>query len=301
MAQDNMILGIPEGLATILIPVIITISLFFIGQMITFVTKKLSKRSESVSYRELILEWVEILEKPITQQIESCKEFSKKIGNSLELQPEVLVYNNFLIEKIDSIPIERYINTFVINTYGCKKEKYKKTYNLISQFDFIKRAQDEMLAKYETYHKGSEELMEEWNKDFITLDQTILSQSLSLKAANIEHPFQNEILQIVANWGRNSPNGQSSVINSKINLIEPLTKKVGQELKGNPRNDYAYNLDLNLQGLSITLRKLEAHNEGNKELFESISNNIDDSLKKLKEAKRFFDRETKLKCFLLLK
>lgn len=303
MNESSIIFGLPIEVARILIPTIVTIILFFLGFMISWTKKKFEKFSEIKSYRELILEWVNLAEKPIEKQIERCKDFSIRVGSSQELQPEILEYNNFLIEKIETIPIERYINTFVINSRGVKKDKYTKTYNLISQFDYINRAQKEMLSYYEKYHEYCNELLNEWNSNFINLDKIVVKRTLYNKA-NAQEPkdnFHDQVLKIVVNWGRNSSNGQSSIANSKINLIEPLVKLVDAELKDHPMNDYAYNLDASLQGLEITLKKIKENNSGNCILFESISHNMRESLSTLKNAKDFFKNKTKLRFVLNLK
>lgn len=296
MKQETF-LCLPLELAKILIPVLVTISLFFLGHVIGWIKLKYEKFKETKEYREMILEWINLVEKPIKTQIVSCKKFAEQVGSSQDLQPEVLEYNNFIIEKIETIPVERYIKTFVINTKGDKKEKYKQIYNLISQFDYLKKVQKEMLDYYEKYHSYCEDLMNEWNTNFINLDTIVEKHTLDTKAQAITtDAFHLGILEIVIKWGRNSADGQSSVLNSKLNLIEPMSVLVSHELKGNPINEYAYSLDICLQGLNVTLKKLKGNYEGNKILFSSISQNMETSLETLKNVKEFFNKKTKVRC-----
>jgi len=284
-------------LAKILIPVLVTILLFFIGYLIGWITTKYGKYKETKEYREMILEWIGLIEKPIQTQIDTCKKFAELVGSSEDLQPEVLEYNNFIIEKIETIPIERYIKTFVINTKGNIKEKYKRIYDLISQLDYLKKVQKEMLDYYEKYHSYCEELMNEWNTNFINLDAIVEKHTLENNVQDIPNdPFHLKILQIVIKWGRNSPNGQSSVKNSKLNLINPMVSLVSDELKIHPTNEYAYSLDICLQGLNITLKKLKENYKGNRILFSSIGHNMETSLETLKKVKDFFTHKTKVRC-----
>jgi len=296
MKQETF-LCLPLELAKILIPVLVTIFLFFIGHIIGWIKNKYEKFKETKEYREMILEWINILENPIKTQIVSCKKFAEQVGSSRDLQPVVLEYNNFIIEKIETIPFERYVKTFVINTKGDKKEKYKQIYNLISQFDYLRNVQKEMLDFYEKYHSYCEELMNEWNTNFINFDTIVEKHTLDTKAQSITtDPFHLKILEIVIQWGRNSVDGQSSVQNSMIHLINPMSDLVSQELKDNPINEYAYSLDICLQGFNITLKKLAGNYDGNKNLFSSISQNMETSLETLIAVKEFFNKKTKVRC-----
>lgn len=290
--------GMPEGIARIVVPAGITLLVFVLGQIIIWYRSQTAMKNEVMNYRDIILTWIDLIQKPVEKQINSCRELSKNIANSQDIQPERFVANKMLAEKVDSIGIERYISTFMINTTKPKEENQNDlmTYNLISQFNFLKSIEPIIADTYKNYQTQIIELMMEWNNYFMKLDE--LTSNWSKIIVDNKHPyfaFQQEIVKISNNWIKTAPNGRSTMVHSMNNLITPLGKIVGIELNANIKNEYAFQLSAILQQLRIIDLKWKTNIEGNSKLFEDIANSIDNSYKALLNAKKYFQEKTEIK------
>jgi len=117
-----------------------TVSFFVLILTLCFAwySKKRDKQLEVYSYRNIILNWIELTSSTIKGQIQACKEFATKIEDSEIIHPEGLNHVHMLAEKVDAIGIDRFINTFIINTtHPSKNDNNKMAFNLISQFTSV--------------------------------------------------------------------------------------------------------------------------------------------------------------------
>lgn len=293
----------PAEIARIFIPVVVTILVFFLGQFISWSVRKNEKRQEVKVYKGLISEWIYLLKKPIDDQIKRCNDFADKVGSSQDLQPEVFEINKFLAEKVLSISIEKYINSFVINTSGDKNENYKMTYNIISQLNFLTLNENEIPKIYDKYQRQTFEIMDEWNAAFRKLDYLISNQTklLGKDPHHYSAGFHKEVLAIANLWHQTSPNGRSSVKHSDENLIRPIDILIKKELASNPANDYAYDLSTCLQELRISLLKWNSLNAGNKVLFNRLADTLRLSSESLIKSVTYFKERTNTKCVFRIK
>lgn len=293
---NNQLAGIPLELARILIPVFVTISIFTIGQLISWTKAKHEKKKEIESYRHIILLWIDLIEKPLNQQIESCKDFSTRLLKSENIIPIKFEYNNLLAEKVADFPINIYIKTFIINTKGSdKKENW--CFSLISNFTFLKEIQKSIKSSYEKYQFETLDIMKDWNSNFTKLDDIIAVQTRLFKIPESNYPYSEfhiKIMRITNDWMGNSPNGISSFKNTIENLITPLSEIVKSELKTDSSNEYAFSLSSCLRDLRIINTKWQAHLTY-KDLFNTYAKQIEDSYGNLKKTREKINSNTKIK------
>lgn len=301
---QQVILGIPLDLARILIPAIVTVSIFILGQFVLWTKTKLEKWHEVTSYRNLILNWSDLIEKAVNQQISGCRLFTEQLEKSDDLNPQGFQYNRMHTDKILDISIDKYISCFVTNSTGDERQKEKWCYNLISQYNFFLDMEDKLPDTYKTYQKQTLEIMEEWNEKFSIFDDITSRQSQQVNA-NPEHEnalIHKRVMQIANSWRQSAePTGRSVYDNTMSLLIIPLANIINDEFLKHPSNSYVYDLSKCLQDIKIVDLKHKANKEGNIMVFNRIADTMTDSFKTLIETKNSIQSETSVKRFWTVK
>lgn len=292
--HDSLILGMPEGFARILIPVAVTVVIFFLGHFISWLKLKFERRKEVSSYKNLILKWIELISKSIEAQITNCNTFATNLENSEDMSPIRLSVSKLLAEKIDALPLEKILNAFSINTTGDKSKNYVMTYNLISQFNFLRHVEPLIIENFEAYVEVFDGLAKRWNLLFSEFDDTISVQSKEL-ANKAEHPnlrFHNQVRKIVNDWMKTPPTTNNSVKYTDEKLIKPLIILTAHELDLN-QSDYAFKISRVIRDLNVELIQWDNAKKVNAGLFRSIATTTKDSYQKLQEVNLYFKNETR--------
>lgn len=293
--SNPKIMGLPENLAAILIPVVVTIAIFIIGVFIGWIKKKYEKKDQVKAYRHIILNWINQISPAVNQLINACTDFSQRLSDASDIQSERFAFNKLLVDKVEQISIVNFIDTFVINSTDSKNKNYSMTFKLIAQLKFLKDIEESVSETYKSYQNQLRELMDEWNSNFADLDTLIFNESKRLASNRTTTPFHSETLQIANEWRNLSQNGRSSVTFSKSHLIDPLQLLVKKELNNNPGNDYAFDLSNCLQELQISFLSWKHLNNDFSLSFEQIAENINKSYTDLNEAKLHFNDNTSIK------
>ena len=294
VSNETLILGIPENLARILIPVSSTIFIFFLGHFIAWLKSKFERKREIDSFKSLILEWIELSKKPIETQILSCNTFAEELEKSEDMTSLLFNANKLLAEKIDTLPLEKMINAFSVNTDGDKDQNYKMTYNLVSHFNFFKHVEKSIEITFEGYNKFFDEIVVNWNSKFNEFDDIISIHSKEI-ANVIPHPyykFHLEVLKITKAWLASAPKDKNSIRHLEVSLINPLINFTALELETN-QSDYAFKLSSVMRDLKIHVVQWDNAKRANAGLFKSIAKNMGSAYKKLEEVRIHFKDDTK--------
>lgn len=294
---SEKVFGLPESVASILIPALVSILIFVLGILISWMKRKHEKRQETISYRNVILNWIDQIETVVNQQIDYCNDFAKRVEGSETIYPERLSSNKLLVDKIIQIPIEKFIYAFVTNSSGNRSKNYKMTFKLIGQFDFLNNIEKQIPEVHHSYQTQLLEIMEEWNKNFESFDNLVSNQTHKISNTHgslDKTSFHYKVLEIANMW-YSSSGGSSQVTFTMTNLIEPLSEIIGPELKQTPDNKYAFDLSAILQNLRITYTKWQTLNSEFSISFRDIANKIGTSYSELKSSKSHFIDSTKVK------
>lgn len=301
----NEIWGMPENFARIFIPAIISIAVFVIGQIIVWYRNQKAIQSETRNYRIVILNWIDLIKSSVDKQITSCRTLSQDIAKSQDIHPERFEYTKMLAEKVDSIGVDRFITTFMINSTSPKKsaDNNKMTFNLISQFNFLKAIEPNVAETYKSYQNQTLELMAEWNNYFMKLDQLTSDWTSKINGTHPYSSFHEKVMDIGSKWLQNTPNnGRSTMIYSMNHLITPLTSLVSVETNKNVNNEYAFQMSAILQQLRIIDLKWRTNIEGNSKLFSDLGTSIENAYNSLCAAKQYFkDKTTEKNIFSVRK
>lgn len=279
---NDKFLGLSQDNAKILIPVIVTLSIFILGIIVNTIIKKYERKSFLYSIKSVLITWIKLLEIPIKQQSESCREFNKRLQESNEMQPERFHFNNMLANKILSIQIKDQIDTVIINHQGKNEDKSKCLFNIISQIEFIDKIEMELRKKYDLYQGDSLKYMNEWNEAIQKLDN-VASMFRVKYFTNSSHPvrpFYLEYLRISNLFIHNNPQGANMqvYIDQFLVLISKLCKSF---ISKNSDEQDVYTLALVIQDLFVSIKKWNVTKSGTGELFMGIADSIDSSLETL--------------------
>lgn len=277
------IFGMSEDVAQILIPTITTILVFIVGQIIIWFRNQNKKYNEVKNYQNVILSWIDLIQTPVMQQVQLCRDFAVRMASSSSIQPERFSVKKMLANKLNTISVERYIYTFMINTKNPKGENDKMIFNLISQVDFLASIESDIVKKYKEYHNQILELMNEWNSTFNLLKKTVDDWS---------KPPITEFRQPVIDFCRKSLESnppQQDTLSIMNNLIIPLEKLVSQ----NSYNEDSFQLKPIFNQLEIIVYKWDVNKKGNSQNFNDIAKSIESSYRILHKAKEYFAIENK--------
>lgn len=303
--DPDTLFGMSEDTAKFVIPVIVTISIFFLTQVIGWVKRKWEKHTDIENYRGIILDWVELMGVAVNQQIDACLDIATRLSSVQNIHPEPFQFNKFNVDKVEAISIDKYIATFVTNATGEKKVNDKMTYNFVSNFGYLKGMEKEIQTVYDDYQEQTFRVMDEWNVAFRKLDDLISTQVVKIRINSevlaITGAYHIQVRDTVNAYISSIPGGRANVAQSIDGLITPLRVITNQELKVQPQNDYAFNISATLQDLRLVVMQWEANTKGAKIRFETVANNLKLSYKGLTDAREHYIKNAPLKFFLRVK
>lgn len=253
-------IGMPISIARILIPILI----FIIGLIANWFIKKYERKREILSFHSTITIWLNNISLPISKQISKINEFTLQISNYND-EPEK-EFNTYplLADKINEISLNRYIETFVLNTAGNYDMKSKEVFNMISSLKFIEQSENLISTLYERYLAGA-----------------IL--------------YKNEVLKFIEHTIQQFPNEYQNIEtnNDLYNILnyEKIIKKFIAE--GNVTNS-------NISSMRKTISTWKKHNDSYKEAFEKLAIKLNNAKTAIEISRTFFNSK-KLKHVLLLK
>lgn len=295
--NSSSVFGIPENVARILIPAIVSIIILFLSQIFTWYFKKRERQLEIQSYRNAILSWIGLIELSVTKQIKACREFAKALEDSKNINTERFTYIKILSGKIDDISIDKFINTFIVNsTHPLNSENNEMTFNLVYHFSYLTAVEPEMSKTYSVYQDDLFSYMNEWNNSIIELDNLVskYSRIINKNENNSLFSFHNTILTLCNKWKLSAPNKTITAESTINDLINPLTELVKQELSQNLNNEYAFEISALMLKFRILEKKWKTNIKGNAQNFYDYSKKIQSSYDVLKYSRDYFNNNTKI-------
>lgn len=280
---EKTFLNLPLELANILIPVLITIFLFFIGYLLNWLIQKSERKRELESIKTTITNWIDLIDLPIQTQISSCKTFAENLRNSIDLQPESLDLSQLHASKLKEFGLKELIETFITNLKGTESQKSKDLFNIVSQIEFLSSIETMIPEAYKIYQNHTFELMELWNKNLKELDdfKTSTVQQIGTQRTHPSYNFLVQINSISNAWVHNNPNGASLNI-TKTQLLDPLYNLASSTIIANSNDSYAPILESKVQDLKLVYKRKISHFDGNAKIFETYVSNLNIAYNTLK-------------------
>lgn len=286
--KEVRILGMSQGIASIIIPMSVSIIVFSLGIIIDKKREKNKEERERKKYKAAILKWIELLNTPIKTQINQLKDIADRIEKADDLQPEALNFSKSMANKINDLSVEKIISTFVIKENNTHKDDASQAYNIVSQFDFLSTCDDEIKEKYSEYRSRLTELIKKWNtlwKEFDNLRKNGSSTDSQ------DFDVWRKVLFSYKNW--RDKYGQEGRIDYNIistELITPLFNIIIRMRTEYPSSELAVQFYEVIYPLYLILNEWNMIKSGYRDVFNGIANRIELSYSVLYRAKTHFSK-----------
>lgn len=268
MVVTELFWGLPTSILRILLPAVISIFLFFLGFFINWLNKKRERKNTLQAIKTLTSTWIELLEKTIKQQANSCRQFAKDLRESDYISTEKFGFVNLLIDRLNEISLSNFTDTFMLNHKGSENENSKQLFNLISSIEYFTNFENEIRNVYKKFENETIEIITQWNNVVRKLDE--IKTTYAEKINEIEdHPskdFYNAFIKIGAEFQQNYPNGGTINQMQKV-VFNKLSDETQKFLRHNNKDILAIEV-LNLTtDLNIIIRQWNTHRIGYSQLF----------------------------------
>ena len=276
--------GLPIELASILIPVIITISIFGLGIFIQWRQNKKNRILKLSSIKTLIIEWSNLTENTIKLQHNLYQLFRNNLEAQQDLQPISISQEPFLIDKIDSLDLRELIELVIVNHDGNKNENAAILLNIVAGIHKLSNIEKSAIKKYDEFLDYTYKLGDEWNSKYKLLDEYLAS--LPYKISNSKNEFEKEYFQSFAKIFGNI-NEQSKKIGNNTqltitHLIIPLKDLCTKFIIKDSSFTEVYSIDTTLKELLLIWTKWMGYKNGINRYFKEIENITFESYKYLK-------------------
>jgi len=227
--NKNDFIGIPMEIAKFLVPSLLTLFLFFIGQIFSWYKSKSERKNELKSIKDSVEIWIDMTKSTILLQIQTNRKFINLLRKTDEITAQPIGFNNILMDKLNDYKFNQYVETFVLNCSEKQDTKVKCLFNLIDGIDYFRDYEMELRNIYKIFQDNTIELAKEWYNAYIKLDE-LKKNYISIFKGNPTHTsveFYKKYFYLFNSWVISNKNKKSlNEINSS--LIIPLFK-IAQE------------------------------------------------------------------------
>ena len=290
--KEVRILGMSQGIASIIIPMSVSIIVFSLGIIIDKKREKNKEERERKKYKAAILKWIELLKAPIYTQVEQLKDLASKIDNSIELQPEAFSFSKSMANKINDLSVEKIINTFVAKEKKENSGDSIHAYNIVSQIDFLSLCDGEVIKKYNEYHSRCIALVDKWNLSWNKFD--VLRKTSNSSDSQDYSVFRNVLIQYKKWRDRHEQNEHLNYNDISTELIVPLFQALSNMKEEYPSSSLAVQFYDVIHSLYLILNEWNIVKSGYRDAFNEMANQIEKSYSVLAEAKEHFNIKPEL-------
>ncbi|GHT65222.1 hypothetical protein AGMMS50239_24480 [Bacteroidia bacterium] len=273
----------------ILVSTITAITVFFLGEVFVWFRNKKQAYNDTKTHKETILNWITFMESPITDQTKELESFIEKIKTQ-DIYPQSLGTISFLADKVDNLPLESYILTFIINSKYKKGKKEKHTlqyltHSIINQFRYLVNMEIGLKESFRGYKQYFENLTKEWFIYWQQLSDFLKDNSLAMSKECLDY------LKAIKNTTVNEKHNIKE-LEPIINSIIELTVK---EMHVNPQNKYAFSFYPILQQVQKIIIDWTVGVRNYSKSFEYEKDKMLESYNSLKKTKEYLENDTKLR------
>lgn len=269
-----------------LLPVGISLFIFFLGQLLIIYFKKNDKKKHLQNSKETLQDWVTLLENNIDNMVENCQKFSNELSNEKKLQKISFSYYPTLINKISELDISEFMSFTTLNLRGEKKKNADKAFKIINEIEFMKSIENDILKKTDIFYDTVDDLASKWNTAYSELDNLKLSMfnEVGSDQQNLAYNFSHQVNDLFNSW-MTSNIDYLIVTNWKNKMIPELTDLIKVEFHVNAKNTYPSKfyskirvlseIIINWQGTQSNLSELiKGYGESYKKSYNDLHNYI---------------------------
>ncbi len=292
---------------------IVAICIFILGFIITGIINKANKRIELKLYKQLIVSWTESTKSSIDLFISKLQEFAIAVSQNESLNIAKYEHNLITFQRLNSLPIEKIADVLTLNIKIKRKgdsqgQATKMMYRYISQIEYIEACVSKITEEYyKSYVQNSKNVMDEWNKNFIALKNSLTHRRLHRDyehASERERHFYDliEIQFVKLQMQHRNANGEvpmslwdSDFIQTSMDSIEANLREDVNLLE----SALFVEVSTHIAGLQLSYMQHIA-NKGFGRVFLEMSNNMQKAENDIFESIKYF-KEHRLRRILYIK
>lgn len=290
--QVEKIWGLTPSWGAVIIPTTVTIIVFVLGQFLSHLSKKKEKIKETITFRETLFEWINLVQQPVIKQIELLRKFSDAVKTNKNLQNERLVFSRNMVGKIEIVTAENIMKYLLFNSSKPKIDKRaENAFNMISQIDFLKSLETEICKQYDAYQRQSFALFSDWNNNIQQI-QRLCSSSIN----NIEVRLMKDLIDIVYKWMEDIQNDNAvDIPKAYEKLIVPILKRCEEHVSGQANFSEVDGIKEGALALENVYERWKSIAEGFSKMFADYAEYANNALVILMASKNYFSENTEVK------
>lgn len=290
--QAEKIWGLTPEWGAVIIPTTVTIIVFILGYILNNFSKKKEKEEETITFRNTLFEWINLIQQPVINQIKLLREFSYAVKINKTLQNERLAFSRNMVGKIEIAMAENVIKYLLFNSSKPKIDKRaENAFNMISQIDFLKSLETEICKQYDAYQRESLALFSDWNNNIQQI-QRLCSSIIN----NNEEGIMKDLKVIVYNWKEDiQNNNEVDVTKVYEKLIVPILKRCEKHVLGQSIFSEVDGIKEGALILANVYERWKSIAEGFSKMFADYAENANNSLMVLIASKKYFSENTEAK------
>ena len=290
--QAEKIWGLTPEWGAVIITTTVTIIVFILGYILNNFSKKKEKEEETITFRNTLFEWINLIQQPVINQIKLLREFSYAVKINKTLQNERLAFSRNMVGKIEIATAENVIKYLLFNSSKPKIDKRaENAFNMISQIDFLKSLETEICKQYDAYQRESLALFSDWNNNIQQI-QRLCSSIIN----NNEEGIMKDLKVIVYNWKEDiQNNNEVDVTKVYEKLIVPILKRCEKHVLGQSNFSEVDGIKEGALILANVYERWKSIAEGFSKMFADYAENANNSLMVLIASKKYFSENTEAK------
>ena len=258
--------------------VLVALVSFILGWVLTRFFMCHDEKRKRGEYRNAVLNWIDLMEPTESKLIKSVKKLSKSISKSDDIKPVAFQMPNTIPDKIKDLSVESMMDAFGRGDDKEKRNRY--LYNIISQFDYLTKMNEEIRKEYNRYNNLAVSLCKDWNNVFMPYSSEVeRARNPEVTTAFIQ--WMAELEQKQKQEQKQKPD--SIVIHQKyLDIIDDILNEPNFAIKEMKR----------------IVNQIQANNKGFAKLFDEMAKRMQDSVDVLKKSADFFrEHPEKKRCF----
>lgn len=286
--------------ASIIIPTLVSLLVFFLGLLAKLVYDHLQKRHTIIVHRSVVFEWTELIIDAVKNQSQSLKKLSQSLVNSKSLLPEPYAYSRSMSDKLGELTAEKIFTEFVVNCRCKKKVEDKRTklsFNLVSQYDYLTSVESIIKEHYEVYNREANDIRKQWNSLMLQIQHEIdVVKPETLKDYQVHDSIRKTLNAFFQ--GNKQADFTGDIGDLYDRLIVPLNNTVYECKRAFPEVRCCQAVYECARKMLILHDNWKSFKMGYAEVFSTYASSIDKSLDLLRQAIDYFKDSTKVVCWV---
>ena len=128
------ILGMSTDVASIVLPIAVSLVVFFEGSISNTYLNYRKKKKQVEESREIVIQWADMVIKAVKEQVKSIDSLANEIRQTEELLPKAFHYMKNMAERLGDMIADRIESIFLINCKVSRRVEDKRrqnAYNII--------------------------------------------------------------------------------------------------------------------------------------------------------------------------